>query len=146
MGRRSGQDSRFAPTRAIMLKEFREFIVKGNLLQTAVAFIMGGAFGKVTEAFTAIFTSLLGKVGGQPDFSAVKPLGIPLGVFINGVINLLIVGFVMFLVVKAYNKTLAPKSVPGPLPGPSEEVKLLTEIRDALRERRANDIAPGSPS
>jgi len=129
-----------------MLKEFRDFIVKGNLLQTAVAFIMGGAFGKVTEAFTAIFTSLLGKVGGQPDFSAVKPLGIPLGIFINGLINLLIVGFVMFLVVKAYNKTLAPKPAPEPVRGPSEEVKLLTEIRDVLKRKGSTDLPPaGSP-
>lgn len=118
-----------------MLREFREFIVKGNLLQTAVAFIMGGAFGKVTEAFTAIFTSLLGKIGGQPDFSEVKPFGIPIGVFINGLINLAIVGFILFLVVKAYNRTIAPRPAPVPPPGPSEEVKLLTEIRDALKQQ-----------
>jgi len=117
-----------------MLREFRDFIVKGNLLQTAVAFIMGGAFGKVTEAFTAIFTSVLGKIGGQPDFANVKPFGIPVGVFINGLINLTIVGFVMFLVVKAYNRTIAPRLQPAPPPGPSEEVKLLTEIRDALKK------------
>lgn len=115
-----------------MLKEFRDFIVKGNLLQTAVAFIMGGAFGKVTEAFTSIFTSLLGMMGGQPDFSTFKPFGIPLGIFLNGLINLIIVGFVLFLVVKAYNRTIAPKPVQAPAPGPSEEVKLLMEIRDAL--------------
>ena len=130
-----------------MLREFRDFIVKGNLLQTAVAFIMGGAFGKLTEAFTAIFTSLLGMIGGQPDFSAVKPFGIPVGVFINGLINLLIVGLVMFLVVKAYNRTLAPKAAPEPPPGPSDEVKLLTEIRDALKESagRVPNVGPSVP-
>ena len=127
-----------------MIKEFREFIVKGNLLQTAVAFIMGGAFGKVTEAFTAIFTSLIGKVGGQPDFSAVKPLGIPIGIFINGLINLLIVGIVMFLVVKAYNTTIAPKPVPTPVPGPSQEVKLLAEIRDLLKNGSGGGPASGA--
>ena len=117
-----------------MIKEFKDFIVKGNLLQTAVAFIMGGAFGKVTESFTGIFTSLLGKIGGQPDFSGIAPGGIPIGIFINTLINLAIVGFCLFLVVKAYNKMTAPKTEPPAAPPePTATEKLLTEIRDALK-------------
>ena len=54
------------------LEEYRGFILKGNLLQMAVAFIMGAAFGKVTEAFTAVITSLIGLMGGQPDFSRIN--------------------------------------------------------------------------
>ncbi len=115
-----------------LAQEYRDFIVKGNLLQTAVAFIMGGAFGKVTEAFTAIVTSLLGLIGGQPDFSSVKPFGIPLGVFLNTIVNLVIVGFCLFLVVKAYNKVTAPKETAAAADPP--DIKLLTEIRDLLRK------------
>ncbi|MBP7948409.1 MAG: large conductance mechanosensitive channel protein MscL [Verrucomicrobiales bacterium] len=119
-----------------MIKEFRDFIVKGNLLQTAVAFIMGGAFGKVTEGFTAIVTNLLGKIGGQPDFSSFTPWNIPIGVFINTIINLLIVGFVLFLVIKAYTKVTAPKeTAPAAPPEPTPTEKLLTEIRDSLRKQ-----------
>jgi len=116
-----------------MIKEFKEFILKGNLLQTAVAFIIGGAFGKVTEGFTAIFTSLLGKIGGQPDFSGFKPFDIPVGVFLNTIVNLLIVGFCLFLVVKAYNKMMEKPKAPEAPAAPSPDVQLLTEIRDLLK-------------
>lgn len=112
--------------------EYRDFIIKGNLLQTAVAFIMGAAFGKVTESFTAIVTSLLGLIGGKPDFSDVKPFGIPLGDFCNTIINLAIVGFCLFLVVKAYNAVTRPKAA-APAADPPEVV-LLTEIRDLLKK------------
>jgi large conductance mechanosensitive channel len=115
-----------------IFEEYRDFIIKGNLIQTAVAFIMGGAFGKVTESFTAIFTSLLGLIGGQPDFSSVKPFGIPLGIFLNTLVNLAIVGFVLFLVVKAYNLMTKPKEAPVASDPP--DIKLLTEIRDLLKK------------
>jgi large conductance mechanosensitive channel len=116
-----------------IFEEYRDFIVKGNLLQTAVAFIMGAAFGKTTEAFTKIVTSLLGLVGGQPDFSGVKPWGIPLGDFLNTLLNLAIVGFCLFIVVKAYNTITKPKVAPPAADPP--DVKLLAEIRDLLKSR-----------
>jgi large conductance mechanosensitive channel len=117
-----------------MIQEFKDFILKGNLVQTAVAFVMGGAFGKVSETFTGIFTGLLGLIGGAPDFSGFKPKGIPFGVFVNAFINLLIVGFVMFLVVKAYNRMIKPKEAPAP-EAPPADVALLTEIRDLLKQK-----------
>lgn len=117
-----------------LFNEYRDFIIKGNLLQTAVAFIMGAAFGKVTEAFTAIITSLLGLLGGKPDFSDVKPFGIPLGEFCNTLVNLGIVGFCLFLVVKAYN-TLTRPTDSAPAADPPD-VKLLTEIRDLLKKQQ----------
>lgn len=117
-----------------LFAEYRDFIVKGNLLQTAVAFIMGAAFGKVTEAFTAIVTSLLGLMGGQPDFSGVKPFGIPFGNFLNTLVNITIVGMCLFLVVKAYNRVTAPKEAPPAADPP--DVKLLTEIRDLLKQKQ----------
>src|SRR5262245_16524726 len=109
-----------------MLKEFKEFILKGNLLQMAVAFIMGGAFGEVTKAFTGIVTGLLGLMGGQPDFSGFAPGGVLVGVFLNTLVNLLIVGFCLFLVVKAYNRLmLKPKEAdPKPAADPPD-IKLL---------------------
>lgn len=117
-----------------LFEEYRDFIIKGNLLQTAVAFIMGAAFGKVTESFTAIVTSSIAWFGNgkEPDFSNYKPGGIPLGTFANTLINLAIVGFCLFLMVKAYNRVVAPKAAPPAADAP--DVKLLTEIRDLLKK------------
>jgi large conductance mechanosensitive channel len=118
-----------------LFAEYRDFIVKGNLLQTAVAFIMGAAFGKVTESFTAIITSSIGSIPGvkQTDFKDFKPGGIPLGVFFNTLLNLAIVGMCLFIVVKAYNRVMLPKNSPPAADPP--DVKLLTEIRDLLKGR-----------
>ena len=126
-----------------LFEEYRDFIIKGNLLQTAVAFIMGAAFGKVTEAFTAIITSLLGLVGGNPDFSGVKPFGIPLGIFLNTMVNLAIVGFCLFLVVKAYNRITTKKEKEQPQAPAADppEVKLLAEIRDLLKQQNGAPAA-----
>jgi len=115
-----------------LVTDFRDFIVRGNLMQTAVAFIMGGAFGKVTEAFTGIFTGLLGLLGGQPDFSGFKPFGVPFGIFVNTIINLVIVGFCLFLVVKAYTK-MTEKKKEEPTKSDPPDILLLTEIRDLLK-------------
>ncbi len=117
-----------------MLTEFKDFIVRGNLLQTAIAFIMGGAFGKVTEAFTGIFTGLLGLLGGHPDFSDYKPFGIPFGVFFNTIINLIIVGFCLFLVVKAYTRMTEKPKQQATVADPPDLI-LLTEIRDLLKQQ-----------
>jgi len=115
-----------------LVTDFRDFIVRGNLMQTAVAFIMGGAFGKVTEAFTGIFTGLLGLIGGQPDFSSFKPFGVPFGIFVNTIINLIIVGFCLFLVVKAYTK-MTERKKEAPTVADPPDIILLTEIRDLLK-------------
>jgi large conductance mechanosensitive channel len=114
------------------IEEYRGFILKGNLLQMAVAFIMGAAFGKVTESFTAIVTSLIGLVGGQPDFSGIKPGGIPLGNFFNTLLNLILVGFCLFLLMKIYNAMNKPKEQTTAADPP--DIKLLTEIRDLLKD------------
>src|SRR6476659_2813130 len=108
-----------------LFEEYRDFIVKGNLIQVAVAFIMGAAFGKVTESFTAIITSLIGLVGGQAEFSGIKPFGIPVGTFLNTLLNLFIVGFCLFIMVKAYNRITKPKHEAPPPPPEPVEIKLL---------------------
>lgn len=123
-----------------MIKEFREFILKGNMLELAVAVIIGGAFGKVVTAFTDVLLAVIGRFGGQPDFSAFKPQGIPVGVFLNSIISLLIVGFALFLVVKAYNAAKKRFEAPAvDVKGPEElpaDTKLLIEIRDLLKAQQ----------
>jgi len=121
-----------------MLKEFRDFILKGNMLELAVGVILGASFGSVVKAFTDILLGVIGKVGGQPDFSQFKPEGIPVGVFLNSIISLVIVGFALFIIVKAYNTAKKRFEGPAEAKGPAElpaDVKLLTEIRDLLKNK-----------
>ncbi|MDB6079643.1 MAG: mechanosensitive ion channel protein MscL [Akkermansiaceae bacterium] len=121
-----------------MLKDFRDFILKGNMLDLAVGVIIGAAFGKVVTAFTDVLLGLVGMGFSQPDFSGYKPSGVPLGVFFNSLISLLIVGFALFLIVTTY--TLAKKRFEAPVQakGPEEvpaDIKLLAEIRDLLKDK-----------
>jgi len=140
-----------------MIKEFKEFALKGNLVDMAVAFVMGAAFTKLSGSFIEdLIMPLIGKVSGGIDFSnrfialypsetkpatleAARVLG-PVwawGNFVTIAINFLIVAFVMFLVVKAINKAkkLAEReAAAAPTPAPSAQEKLLAEIRDLLKE------------
>ncbi len=126
-----------------MLKEFRDFILRGNVVELAVAVIIGAAFGAVVTALAASFiTPLIALIGGEPDFgSLVFTIGgteFPYGVFVNALISFLIIaGVVFFLVVRPMNTLMArirrddePASA-----APAEDVVLLTEIRDLLREQ-----------
>jgi large conductance mechanosensitive channel len=116
-----------AATRKLMIQEFKEFINKGNLVEIAVAFVMGLAFAAVVTSLTEdIVNPLIARVFSVESLADWAPGGIGLGSFLVAVINFLIVGLVMFLVVKAYNRMKAETETPGP----SEEVVLLTEIRD----------------
>lgn len=123
-----------------MLQEFKDFINRGNLVEIAVAFVMGVAFAAVVSAFTErIVSPLIGLIFNLDSLEgigtfgdAVTEAGFPVGsvgAFIEAVLNFIIVAFVMFLVVKAYNNMKA-KEEEAPS-GPSE-VDLLTEIRDNL--------------
>nr|WP_321233816.1 large conductance mechanosensitive channel protein MscL [uncultured Psychroserpens sp.] len=133
-----------------MLKEFKNFIMTGNVIDFAVAVIMAGAIGLVINGFVAdIIMPVVGHFAGGVDFANLKMVlteasgvegeagyvaenAIRWGKWINTIVNLIIVGFVMFMIVKAYNKTKAPAEEPAPA-GPSE-IDLLTEIRDALKK------------
>jgi len=133
-----------------MLKEFKNFIMTGNVIDFAVAVILAGAVGLVVNGFVAdIVMPVVGHFAGGIDFSEMKIVldeavvaadgsvttaenAIRWGAWVNTIVNLLIVGFVMFIIVKAYNKTKAPEPEAAP-PGPTAE-ELLTEIRDALRK------------
>lgn len=133
-----------------MLKEFKEFIMTGNVIDFAVAVIMAGAMGLVINGFVNdIVMPVVGLATAGQDFStleyviqqaevaadgtvAKEAVAIKYGNWINSIINLLIVGFVMFLLVKAYNKTKKPEPEPAPA-GPTQE-DLLAEIRDLLKK------------
>ena len=133
-----------------MLKEFREFAMKGNLVDIAVAFVMGAAFNRVVTSFTGCLISpLVGMLTGK-DLSQNKwvlkeqikdaagtvtqpEVALLWGAFLTAIIDFIIVAFVMFLIIKAINslKKNEPAAAPPPTP---EEVILLREIRDALKK------------
>ncbi len=110
-----------------MVQEFKEFINKSNLVEIAVAFVLGLAFAAVVTSLTEdIVNPLIAKVLTVDGLAKWAPGGIGLGAFLVALINFLIVGFVMFLVVRAYNRMKAESEAFGP----TEEIALLTEIRD----------------
>lgn len=132
-----------------MLKEFKDFAMKGNLVDIAVAFVMGGAFGKVVSSFTdGIVSPLIGLIGGA-DFSknmfklkdavmdgagniTSEAMYLKWGDFLTTIINFIIVAFVMFMVIKAIN-SMKKKEEAAPAATP-EDIALLREIRDSLKK------------
>jgi large conductance mechanosensitive channel len=143
--------------KTIMLKEFKEFAMRGNVLDMAVGIIIGAAFGAIVGSFVSdVLMPALGLLLGGADFSnfflvlkdgttpspyaslaAAKDAGavaVAYGVLINTVINFLIVAFALFLVIKAMNVAKRQQAA-APAPPPSVEQKLLTEIRDLLARK-----------
>lgn len=136
-----------------MWKEFKDFIMTGNVIDLAVAVILAGAMGMVINGFvTDIMMPIVGHFAGGVDFAdmaivlspAVGTEGeagyvaantINYGKWINSIVNLITVGLVLFTIVKAYNKTKAPveEAAPAPDPGPTQE-ELLAQIRDLLKK------------
>lgn len=121
-----------------MLSEFRSFILKGDVVSLSTGVLIGAAFGKIVEGFTiGIVKPLLGLLGGDPNVS-LKLWIFDLGMVINSVLTFLITAAVIFfIIVKPYNALMArvkKQETPAEPAGPSEEVKLLTEIRDALKQ------------
>lgn len=145
-----------------MLQEFKAFIARGNVMDLAVAVIIGAAFGKIVTSFTdELVMPIIGLVSGGVDFSsmfvalgpvpadysgaitdyaALKAAGVPLfgyGAFIAALINFIIIAFVIFMMVRSVNKLMPkPEEAPAPPVGPSAEEALLMEIRDELRARK----------
>jgi large conductance mechanosensitive channel len=120
-------------------KEFVAFVMTGNVLMLAVAFVMGGLTKKVIDDFVAfIINPIIGAIVGKPEFTNTLKIGegrIAYGPFINTVINLLITGLVLFFIVKAYDAYQNRKRAAGEEDAgeePDEQVMLLREIRDAL--------------
>jgi large conductance mechanosensitive channel len=139
-----------------MIKEFKEFALKGSLLDTAIAFVMGAAFGKVVTAFVEkMFAPVVGLILGGIDLSkkkfilkeavaevkdaagkvttdAAPAVAFEWGAFITAAIDFLVVAFVMFLIIKTINK-LKKKEAEVPAE-PAEDITLLREIRDSLKK------------
>jgi large conductance mechanosensitive channel len=135
------------------IKEFKDFAMKGNLVDMAIAFVMGGAFGKVVTGFIdGMVMPLVGKVTAGVDFKQLRyilepakldaagketaaEISIKYGQFITIMIDFILVAFVMFLIVKAINK-MKKKQEEAPVapPEPTKEEVLLTEIRDLLKK------------
>jgi large conductance mechanosensitive channel len=135
-----------------MLQEFREFAFKGNVIDLAVGVIIGAAFGKIVSSLVSnIFMPIFGLVLGRVDFSNLfivlngqhvaslieaTDRGLPVfayGLFINTVVEFLIIAFCLFIVIKQVNRFKKPAAAPGP----SGEEKLLAEIRDLLKNQQA---------
>lgn len=119
---------------------FRDFILRGNVVDLAVGVIIGAAFGGIVDSVTKdVITPIIASIGGQPDFSAITAGPILIGNFINAVISFVIkAAVVYFVIVKPFqvmmNKMYPPPPPGGPPPAPPE-IQLLTEIRDALKSR-----------
>jgi len=137
-----------------MLSEFKEFAVRGNVIDLAVGVVIGGAFGKiVTSMVNDVIMPLIGKLVGGVNFAQLQVVLTPAsmgadgkeiaavalryGAFIQSIIDFMLVAFAVFLFVKAINKLHRKQEAAPAAPAPpSEEVVLLTEIRDALRAPR----------
>jgi len=141
-----------------MMQEFREFAVKGNVIDLAVGVIIGGAFGKIVDSMVGdLIMPVIGLVFGKLDFSslfvvlgqvpagtamtldAMKKAGVPVfayGNFLTVAVNFTILAFIIFVMVKQINrlKRSEPSPAPAPEPAPPEDVLLLREIRDSLRK------------
>jgi len=121
-----------------MLKGFKDFLMRGNVVGLAVAVVIGVAFGTLVKSFVDVIMSLIGKIGGEPNFDAWRPGKVPIGAFITALITFLIVAAAIYLVVVMPLNKLAERRARGLEPetkAPSEEIALLTEIRDSLMAR-----------
>lgn len=133
-----------------MMKEFKTFIMRGNILDLAVAVVIGAAFGKIVTSFVKdILMPPIGMLLGDVNFSDivitlkeaagdVEAVTMNLGIFIQNIVDFVIVAFAIFMVIKAYNKTQKKKEeapAPAAPPEPSNEEKLLAEIRDLLKNQ-----------
>jgi large conductance mechanosensitive channel len=123
-----------------MFKEFKEFAMKGNVVDLAVAVIIGGAFGKIVSSFIAdVITPLLLQPALEAaNLTKIEELtafgGVKYGLFLSAVINFVIVAFVLFLIIKGMNASKKKEEAVAPAPaGPSQE-DLLAEIRDLLKK------------
>jgi large conductance mechanosensitive channel len=120
-----------------MLKGFKEFISRGNVIDLAVGIIMGVAFSGIVGSLVAdVITPIVGAVFGRPDFSGIVLGPITIGKFINAVVNFLLVAVgVYFFIVVPMNKLLKKKEAAPIPPAQSAEEKLLVEIRDLLARK-----------
>jgi len=115
---------------------FKNFLLRGNLVELAVALIMALAFAAVVTATVDVIMDLVGKVGGTPDFSSYSPGGVSIGAWLTALISFVIMAAVVyFLIVMPYTRA-KERYFPTEEPGDPADVALLTEIRDLLAQGR----------
>ncbi|MBW6515549.1 MAG: large-conductance mechanosensitive channel protein MscL [Candidatus Cloacimonetes bacterium] len=132
-----------------MMKEFKDFAMRGNVIDMAVGIVIGAAFGKIVASFVSdVLMPPIGVLIGGVDFSELfiiikhavgdtPPVVISYGVFIKAVVDFVIIAFAIFIVIKAMNSAKKKQEeAPAPPPEPPKEEVLLTEIRDLLKERK----------
>jgi large conductance mechanosensitive channel len=122
-----------------MLQEFKDFAMKGNVVDLAVAVVIGAAFGKIVSSLVAnLITPLVGMFMGGVDFTdlsySVGDAVFGYGAFIQSVLDFVIVAFVIFMVVKVISKAQGPAKVEEPAPAGPTELDILKEIRDNLKK------------
>ena len=121
---------------------FKNFILRGNLVELAVAFIMAAAFAAVVLATVDLLMDLIGKVGDVENFSDYDPGGVSVGAWISAVITFIVLATVVyFFIVVPYTKA-KERYFPSPEPGTPDDVQLLTEIRDLLAAQKQGGTTP----
>ncbi len=135
------------------MKEFKEFAMRGNVIDLAVGVVIGGAFGKIVSSLvTDIIMPVLSVILGRVDLTSLKatipaameggkPILITYGVFLQTVLDFVVIAFSIFLAIKLINRLQKKKEETPPAPAePSKEEVLLTEIRDLLKEQNSKEI------
>jgi large conductance mechanosensitive channel len=135
-----------------LIKEFKEFINRGNVMDLAVGVVIGGAFGKIVDSLVSdIISPFIGLIIGETDFAAWKltlkegrmdaagkelaPVTLNVGSFFESIVDFVIVAFAIFMVIKAVNKMRRQQQeAPAAPPAPTKQEVLLTEIRDLLKK------------
>ena len=124
-----------------MISEFKAFAIKGNVVDLAIGVIIGGAFGKIVNSLIEdIITPIILKpaleAAGAANIESWAPGGMLLGKFISAVISFIVIAFVLFMIVKGINTARKSEAAtPAAPPAPTTEEKLLTEIRDLLKNK-----------
>jgi large conductance mechanosensitive channel len=127
-----------------LLKGFKAFIMRGNVVDLAVAVMIGAAFNQIINSMVGdVLTPLIGAIFGRPDFSGIVVGPVMIGKFVNAVVNFLIVAATIYLAIvlpmkklqERFDKRKAAEAASAPAPAPSEEVRLLSEILEVLKKR-----------
>jgi large conductance mechanosensitive channel protein len=130
-----------------LLKGFKAFIMRGNVVDLAVAVMIGAAFNQIINSMVGdVLTPLIGAIFGRPDFSGIVVGPVMIGKFVNAVVNFLIVAATIYLAIvlpmiklqERFDKRKAAEAASAPAPAPSEEVRLLSEIWEVLKKRPYN--------
>lgn len=122
------------------MKGFRDFLMRGNLLEVAVAFIIGAAFGAVTTSFTQLVMDIIAKIiGGQPNFDAVTVAGVNVGHFITTLISFVLTAAVVYFAIVKPSELIRDrlKKEEPTAPAAATQEELLAEIRDLLKAQAA---------